>query len=317
LPPVDFFVGHTKMFVTYYKPLFMKPLLLLGCLLLGGTATHAQFSLLPYAGFEQSRNKVTYGNALSTSEINGNLKAGLRFDYRLKGGHSPFINLGTSPAPVTLRFDKSGTLADNYEAVKGALQFRMEAGYQYSSKPIQFKKKSTPSTRMETVERTATEKKSCGSMSYRSHCGEKKMLSKAAPSNDALNMRLQPSLALAYIPSSTENVKQTADGFEYTAGTWKTALVPAMGFEFAKGRQRLFTLGVFYTRPLGQKEATVSNFTEGKTYITNLEPRSSTWGLTLGIPLSLTKANKVKAVKTTTEKRECTKTNYRRCMRLQ
>jgi hypothetical protein len=294
----------------------MKPTLLFGCLLLAGSAAHAQFSLLPYAGFEQSRNNITYGNALSTAAINGNLKAGLRFDYKLKGGHSPFINLGTSPAPVTLRFDKSGTLADNFEAVKGALQFRMEAGYLYSSKPIRLTNKSTASNRLASVERTETKKKSCGSMTYRSHCGEKSLRAKA-PSGNALNMRLQPSLALAYVPSSTESVTQTATGFDYTAGTWKTALVPAMGFEFAKGAQRLFTLGVFYTRPLGQKDATVSSFTEGKTYLTNLEPRSATWGLTLGVPIGLTKAQKGKAVKTRTEKKQCTKTYYRRCMQLQ
>lgn len=307
------------MFVTYYKPLFMKPLLLLGCLLLGGTAMRAQFSLLPYAGFEQSRNNITYGNAFSTTAINGNLKAGLRFDYKLKGGHSPFINLGTSPAPVTLRFDKSGTLADNFEAVKGALQFRMEAGYLYNSKPISFTKKSTAANRpvTEALERTDVQRKSCGTMSYRSRCGEKRTLAKAAPAKNSLNMRLQPSLALAYVPSSTETIKQTADGFDYTVGTWKTALVPAMGFEFAKGAQRLFTLGVFYTRPLGLTKSTVRNYTEGKTYITNLEPSSSTWGLTLGVPIGLTKAQKVKAVKTKTEKKQCTRTYYRRCMQLQ
>ena len=89
-----------------------------------------------------------------------------------------------------------------------------------------------------------------------------------------------------------------------------------MGFEFAKGAQRLFTLGVFYTRPLGLKEATVSSFTEGKTYLTKLGPRASTWGLTLGVPLSLTQTKQVKAVKTNTEKKSCTRTYYRRCQRL-
>src|SRR5436853_637017 len=118
----------------------MKPLLLLGCVLLAGTAVHAQFSLLPYAGFEQSRNTVTNTNGLAAASVNGNLKAGLKMNYQLKGGHSPFINLATSPAPVTFQFDKNGSLASNYEAVKGNLQFRMEAGYQYTSKPIAFKK---------------------------------------------------------------------------------------------------------------------------------------------------------------------------------
>src|ERR1051325_2685630 len=98
----------------------MKPLLLLGCIL-AGTAVHAQFSLLPYAGFESSHNTVTNSNGLSAASVNGNLKAGLKMAYQLKGGNGAFINLATSPAPVSFSFDKTGSLASNYQAVKGAL----------------------------------------------------------------------------------------------------------------------------------------------------------------------------------------------------
>ncbi|HET7896197.1 MAG TPA: hypothetical protein VFL47_00960, partial [Flavisolibacter sp.] len=119
----------------------MKPTLLLGCALLAATAAHAQFTLLPYAGFEQSHNKVGYGDALSVADINGNLKAGLKMDYRFNGGHSPFINLTTSPSPVTYAFNNTGSLLHTTQA--NNLLFRLEGGYQYSSKPIFFGKKST------------------------------------------------------------------------------------------------------------------------------------------------------------------------------
>ena len=298
----------------------MKPTLLLGSLLLAGTTLHAQFSLLPYAGFEQSHNTLSYGNGLSAADVNGNLKAGLRMDYRLKGGHSPFVNITTNPAPVSFSFNKAGSLADNVAAVRGNQQLRLEAGYLFSSRPIQFGRRSSTSTISsfsETIERGTMQKKSCGSMtSIQSHCNKRNRSFKSALPHQSLNMRLQPSVALAYIPSAVQTVKQTVDGFAYTAGAWKTAIVPAVGFEFAKGKQRLFTLTAFYTQPLGQNKETVTTQIESKTITTALQQTSSTWGLTLGVPFSFSKSNTNK-VKTRTEKKSCTRTYYRKCVRLQ
>ena len=132
--------------------------------------------------------------------------------------------------------------------------------------------------------------------------------------NSNLNMRLQPSLALAYIPSTNESLKQTASGFEYNAAAWKTAIVPAMGFEFAKGPQRLFTLSVFYTKPLGQNEETFTSSSVAKPTITRLAPTASSWGMTVGVPFSFAKANNNKVKK---EKRECNRIYYRKCSKLQ
>ena len=295
----------------------MKPTLLLGCALLAGTAVHAQFSLLPYAGYEQSNNSLRYGSGFSASDVNENLKAGLRADYRLKGGHSPFLNFTTSPAPVRFRFDRAGSLLNAADAVRNNLQFRMEAGYLYNSKPFQLGKKRTASLRThETATVTSVRKSSCGSYTYKSRCGSKTKSIQSVPENKTLNMRLQPALALAYIPASTETIEQTANGFEYTAGTWKTALVPSMGFAFAKGDKPLFTLTAFYTKALGQKEEVALTQIESKTIQTPLQPRTSTWGLTLGLPISFAKT-KAPQVKADTETRPYKKTTYKRCMRWQ
>ena len=294
----------------------MKPTLLIGCALLAGTASHAQFSLLPYAGFEQANNSLRYGSGFSASDVNGNLKAGLRADYRLKGGHSPFVNFTTSPAPVSFRFDRAGSLLNAADAVRGNLQFRLEAGYLYNSKPIQLgKKKGTTPPAVETVTVTSTRKSSCGSYTYKSHCGSK---TKAAPKvleNKTLNMRLQPALAMAYIPSSEQRIKPAANGFEYTAGTWKTALVPSLGFAFAKGNQSLFTLTAFYTRALGQQEELALTQVESKIIQTPLQQRTSTWGLSLGLPIHFG-GQKATKVHTTTEKKVYRKTSYKRCIRM-
>jgi hypothetical protein len=293
----------------------MKPTLLLGCALLAGTTLHAQLSFLPYAGIEQSRNTLNYGSGFSAAQINGHLKAGLRADYRFKTGHSPFINLTTNPAATRFSFDKAGLLLGQSQA--GGMLFRMEAGYQYSSKPIQLGKKSSsqrsasaaPST-------TSTQNSRCGSVAYRSSCGSKSKTLAAPPARN-LNMRLQPSLALAYLPAAKQGISQTANGFAYTPG-WKTALVPAMGFEFARGTHRLFTLGVFYTAPLGQKGETATTALESKMITTALQPRLSSWGFTLGLPFSFsnTKATKASSAKPQ-PKKSCTRTYYRSCSRLQ
>jgi hypothetical protein len=135
-------------------------------------------------------------------------------------------------------------------------------------------------------------------------------------------MRLQPSVAVAYIPSSTQSITQKAGGFDYTP-TWRTAVVPALGFEFAKGNQRLFTVSAFYTAPLGQKEQSVTTSVESKTITTSLQPRLATWGVTMGIPFNFAKAkkdarvmNQAPSVNHSTQKKGCTRSYYRRSVQL-
>jgi hypothetical protein len=291
--------------------------------LLTGAVAQAQLSFLPQVGFEQSRTKLNYGNALSTSGIDGNFKASLKVNYQLKGGHSPFINLSTSPASVNFAFSEDGSLINSSQPVKNNLQFRLEGGYQYSSNPIQFKKRGADSKTIVTetndvaIEQVATEqRKSCGSSTYKSHCGEKKVNLKRTPvNNNYLNMRLQPSLALAYIPSTQESIKPTGNGFEYNATNWKTAIVPAMGFEFAKGQQRLFTLSVFYTKAVGQNEETFTSSSGTKAVVTRLNPGASTWGMTLGVPFSFAKWNAVK-IKEVKKEKDCNKIYYKKCTKI-
>jgi hypothetical protein len=294
----------------------MKPTLLIGCVLLAGTAAHAQFSLLPYAGFEQSNNSLRYGSGYSATAVNGNLKAGLRADYRLKGGHSPFVNVTTSPAPVSFRFDRAGTLLNAADAVRGNLQLGLEAGYLYNSKPIALgKKKAASLPAQEAVTVTRIRKSSCGSYTYKSHCGSKTKTIQSAPAKGPLNMRLQPALALAYLPSAEQTIKPATNGFEYTAGTWKTALVPSLGFAFAKGDKPLFTVTAFYTRALGQQEELALTQVESKIIQTPLQQRAATWGLSLGLPISFAK-QKAASVQTVSERKVYRKTSYKRCVRM-
>lgn len=108
--------------------------------LLIGSAANSQFTLLPQIGFEQSNAKVQYNGAdyIKPSGVQGNLQASIRADYRFKKNHGPFVSIGSSPAFVKFNFTDPETFNDSYKANKTSLQWRLEGGYQLSSKPIYF-----------------------------------------------------------------------------------------------------------------------------------------------------------------------------------
>lgn len=297
------------------ETLFMKsPLLTCIVLLATGTMAHAQLSLLPQVGFERSHAALNY-NSLSTSGVEGSLRANLRADYRFKGGFGPYLSVGTSPAPVSFSFNNEGTLLGGAQMSKSNLLFRMEGGYQYSSMPIRLQKNKAPQTAIRTMAPShySMQKRGCGSSAYRSHCGSKTSSIKKAPVDKSLNLRLQPSLGLAFVPGADAAVKQQAGGFAYNATSWKTAAVPAMGFEFGKGSQRLFTLSVFYTRPLGMDDETVTSQSGSKPALTRISPKAATWGMALGVPISLGKTKTVKQLKEV--RQEAPPAPYRKCTR--
>lgn len=291
----------------------MKPSLL-SCLvlLLAGTAARAQLSLLPQAGFEQSRTALGYGNGLSASSINTNVKAGLKTAYGLKGGHTPFLNLTTAPAPVIFSFNSNGDLTDHFQSTIPKL--RLEAGYQFSSKAIQLGKKGTANNAASSAtEQAAAPQSRCGLL-YRSHCGQQKRMSRMNPVNEPWTMRLQPALALAYVPSAEQSLRSKSNGLEYKAAAWKTALVPSVGVEFAKGQQRLFTVSIFYTKPLAEGDQMATLSSGVKAVPVMLQPKTASWGLTVGVPFSFARTGHHKP---TMEKKECRRNSYRRCMRVQ
>jgi hypothetical protein len=290
----------------------MKSTVLTAILLLSATAAlHAQLSFLPQVGFEKTSTSLNY-NELSTSGMQTSFRANLKTDYRFKGGHGPYISLGTSPAPMNFAFNNSGALMEGYNAVKNSLQFRIETGYQYTSLPIQLKKKATaPATDVasQSIDENIYQRKSCGSSAPKSSCGAKQKNSKSSFASNGLTMRLQPSLGVAYIPSNNPAITETSNGFQY-ASAWKTAITPAMGFEFANGKQRFLTLTVFYTKPVGMNEETFTSGSSLKAVTTNISPTASTWGLTAGVPFSFVKSN---GSKTKKQKRDCQRIIYRRC----
>ena len=264
-------------------------------LLLVGATASAQFSLTPQVGFEQSKTSLSYNILSSFSPLGwqGSLKAALRMDYRFKNGFGPYASIGSSPAVVAFSFANPGDALNNYKASTQSLQWRVEGGYQFTSKPILFKKGSSKNIASKSVAPTQY-KRSCGGYQHHSCSQQKSVQAFKKPQNNNLNLRLQPSMGVAYIPGAPADFKATGNNTEYNAGNWKTAVISALGFEFDKGRQRLLSLNIFYTKGitnLGTKTFTKSE--NGKPSTGTFNSSSSAWGMTVGIPFSFVPAKKM------------------------
>ena len=271
------------------KPTALTAMLLL-CIVIG---VKAQLSFLPQIGFEQSKTSVQVNDLSSFSPMGStsNLKANLRADYRFKKGHGPYVALGTTPGAVAYSFTDPSDAMNNFKASANSLQFRFEGGYQFRSKPINLKKtsKQQPAT---TIARPTEMRRSCGSY-YRCNKQKTTASSTKTKQNNTLNLRLQPSIGIAYIPSAQKNLESNGNTYQYNAGNYKTALVSGMGFEFGKGKQRLFTISVFYTKGLSNlNEQEITNLENNKISNTTLNSNTSSWGMTVGVPFSFSKTKK-------------------------
>ncbi len=281
----------------------MRPTLPLAILLLAGSGASAQLSILPNVGIERSSSSFSI-NDFRYSPVATQLapKASVRLDYRFKTGHGPFVGAGTSPALVDINFRDAATVKDNFTTTTKQLQWRLEGGYQYTSPAIFFKKKPaststvTPSVRRNyhpSQGQNTYPQGRCGSYNYQNRCGSKsssnsKSKMVAAKPDNRLNMRIQPSAGIAYRPSTGNTLERNASSYSYIAGNWNTAIISGMALEFGKGVQRMVTLGVHYTKGLGNQGESITSDVNTKASA-DLHSSSSAWGLTIGVPFTLSK----------------------------
>jgi hypothetical protein len=282
----------------------MKPAAFVTVLLLLSATALAQFSLLPQIGFDRSKTAVLFNNDASFTPAGATtfFKGSIRLDYKFKKGHGPFIGVGTSPAPVKLSFDNPNSANTSYTASVGSSLWRLEAGYMYTSKAITLKKasKSTSKSNASTQKAQAaqTEHRSpCGAYYHPScgsynRCGSKARQAPVKKPSD-LTLKFQPSVAFAYVPSVPENVEQKGNGYQYNAGNYKTGIIGGLGFELGKGRQRLMTLSVYYTSGIGNLgEESITKIENGKQVVSTFSSSTSSWAMTIGVPITFSKAKK-------------------------
>jgi hypothetical protein len=279
-------------------------------------ATSAQFTLLPQIGMENPLTKISYNDLPSfdpISSIQPNLN--IRADYKFKGGFGPYFGIGTSRSVINYNFADPETGMNLYAAKAGNMQLLLNAGIQYSTKAISL---GQPTSSKKNTESRNIEKRSCGSSSEKtvskcgdySRCGSKEKTNYAKtvkPQN--WTVRLQPSVGFAYKPADKPVVETKAGNYTYNAGQMKTSFTSGMGFEFAKGKARLFTLRVNYLKGLGDDKTILTTSSGTKTVTTTLNSTVSGWSSTIGIPISFAKRT---ATKTQQQKKtNCERKIYR------
>jgi len=282
----------------------MRSVALSGLFIVSALAMNAQkLSLTPQVGFENSKTSINYNGLGSFAPLGGefNPQVSLRLDYKFKQGFGPYIGASTSRSGVLYGFNDIENGMSEYVATKANMQLRMEAGYQYTTKPIFFNspKQSTSSSKTKT-----SGKSSCGSYSYRSncsrsyssrssHCQSKNTAAKKAENkNKGGWVRLQPSMGIGYIAAPKTDIVTKTDGtltaYEYRAGNWNTAFLTGMGFEFGRNKQRLLNVSINYFKGIGNMNTqTVSNESGIKTSYATLESKASGWNMRVGIPFTL------------------------------
>jgi hypothetical protein len=240
----------------------------------------------------------------------------LRLDYKFKQGFGPYIGASTSRSGVLYGFKDIENGMNEYVATKANMQLRMEAGYQYTTKPIFFNKTKQSTSTSKTK---SSGKSSCGSYSYRSncsrsyssrssHCQSKNTTAKKAENkNKGGWMRLQPSMGIGYIAAPKTDIVAKTDGtltaYEYRAGNWNTAFLTGMGFEFGRNNQRLLNVSINYFAGIGNMDKqTISSESGIKTNYATLESKASGWNMRIGIPFTL-------AEKKTTKQKNTYKAN--------
>ncbi len=173
-----------------------------------------------------------------------------------------------------------------YRAALGKSLLQLQAGLQYTTRPLIFNRKSSSnkSSKTNSSEKTTSEKtNSCSHYSssrshYSSSCCSRKSNTeqKTKSQNQRWLLRMQPS-SLGY------------NDYTYNAGNYKTALLTGVGFEFAKSKTKLFTLSVNYFKGLGDNKTTFTSQASGKTTTTILNSKLSGWNASIGFPINFTK----------------------------
>lgn len=295
---------------------------LVGLLLLS-SAAGAQLTLLPQIGIDNSQTSLRYNGGKSFAPLGRQTdpRASLRLDYRFKGGHGPFLGVASSPAPVDYSFADPLSGATQYRATNADRQWRLEGGWQYSTKPITFRNRKAEAAaaqraRTREAERSAS-KSRCGSYKSSSpHDQMAKAIQKVR--SKAWNLRVQPFAGAAYIPSVKEDFSTQSGTNTYKAGNWNTALLAGTGLEFGRGQRRLFTISVQYSKGLGNLgEKTLVTESDAKTTLTRLQSDVSAWSVGLGLPFTLSKKKAVSASRTesTKERSKCGGYKEYRCTR--
>ncbi len=294
------------------------------CLAFITQTAQSQLTLTPRIGVENSTTLVSVNESKFFAPIPSQFspQAGIRLDYRFKKGHGVFGGFSTSKTNTAFNFSNPETSLTNYFASRSAAQIRLEGGYQFNTKPIYFKgsssNKKSASQKSNSCSSSKEKSMKQGSGSNTrssSHCGKMKSeVAKQKAKKESMFVRLQPQLGMAFIPSVKDDFAGKVQGTQisntYNAGNWNTALISGMGFEFGKGKAKLFQLNLQYLKGIGNMDNSILTTQSGnKNVETIFASRASSWSLSFGIPISFGKKpaekNKVQQKNHHSQKNRC------------
>ncbi len=270
----------------------MRKTALLFVIAVYGYAANAQLTLRPQTGIEIPATKISYNNLPSFKPACQSLaQFGLRADYAFKGGIGPFVGLFTHRPSVNYNFTDPEKGMSAYEAAVGDLQLQLQAGLQYSTKPLLLGKKTSAVT--PGPENMSVSTSGCG--------GRKVEETQDSKQKPAWTVRLQPAVGLGYVPSNKADLETknlgTQTSYTYRAGNTKTELISGLAFEFARNRTKFLSLSINYFKGLESNETTFTTQSSAKTVTTTLSSKVSGWNATIGIPISVAKKNTLKTQK--------------------
>ena len=317
----------------------MRPLISTSIfLLIISLPASAQLSITPQWGLENARTTMFYNESTGYVPLAEQLspQLALRAEYKFKQQHGPFIGVSTSRSIVAYQFDNPENGMKIFNARAGDMQLRWEGGYQFSSKPIYFRKsaakKSPAASPVKATQYKSYNKSYSNYYSGKSECGRN--YSKAREDGAAATqakkakekgwyMAIQPLLGAAVIPSVNGDLQAKTAGaastYIYHAGNWNTALITGAGFEFGQNVQKKFTITAQYLKGLGNLDKTeIHTMSGAKQTTTILRSDASAWSIRAGFPISLAKKKPAVKQVVSEQPRKTEKKcgEYKRCGRL-
>jgi hypothetical protein len=250
-----------------------KIYILLLAVLVAPLFTHAQeLVLTPQIGIQGSNTKIGYNNSpyyTPCRDLTG--LAGFRLNYQSKKGHGPYIGFGLATSTTTYMISDPGSTFGSFGGSVTDV-FRIQAGYQWNTKPIYFKRLWDNNISREEFARL---KKKGWSMRFQPYVG--------------IGIDLRNGNATNYTTQSAGTTITTYYGRR------SLNINTGVNFEFSKNDKKLFTLGFSLVHGLGNMQTTIINKNyNGVDYHTQLFNRSSGFNITLGVPLTLWMKSKAK-----------------------
>ncbi len=283
------------------------------CMVLVYAANAQKFTLLPQVGLETSKTLLNYNSLplFAPKAVQLSPQLGLRMDYAFKKIGGPYVGVATSRSSVAVNFSSPEAGMNVTSVSTGAMQLRLEAGYQISSKPIYFnksgaaKKAAAIAAQKAAVaaQKAASIRSRCGGYCsrYRSEAYSNSLsrsVSAPVAAEKGWYVSIQPSAGLAYLPfiksTVSTQMQDSKTGINYIAGNMSSAFVAGTGFEFGENTDKKFNVSVHYIKGLTNLDTrAVSTISGSKSTTTMLGSSVSGWNVSLGIPISLSKKKAV------------------------